>query len=88
MANLIAAGGSFDTASAFAGGQYTWDKNTIGASASGSRTSHYLNPVVPQNYSNTGTLGDFSLRYERDITPRRPPGPQPPPRNLPLRPSQ
>ena len=67
--NLIAAGGSFDTASAFAGGQYTWDKNTIGASASGSRTDHYLNPVVPQNYSNTGTLGDFSLRYERDITP-------------------
>jgi hypothetical protein len=67
--NLIAAGGSFDTASAFAGGQYTWDKNTIGASASGSRTGHYLNPVVPQNYSNTGTLGDFSLRYERDITP-------------------
>jgi hypothetical protein len=67
--DLIAAGGSFDTASGFAGGQYTWDKNTIGASASGSRTGHYLNPVVPQNYSNTGTLGDFSLRYERDITP-------------------
>jgi hypothetical protein len=67
--DLIAAGGSFDTASGFAGGQYTWAKNTIGASASGSRTDHYLNPVVPQNYSNTGTLGDFSLRYERDITP-------------------
>jgi hypothetical protein len=66
--DLIAAGGSFDTASAFTGGQYTWDKNTMGASASGSRTGHYLNPVVPQNYSNTGTLGDFSLRYERDIT--------------------
>jgi hypothetical protein len=67
--DLIAAGGSFDTASGFAGGQYTWGQNTIGASASGSRTNHYLNPVVPQNYSNTGTLGDFSLRYERDITP-------------------
>jgi hypothetical protein len=67
--DLIAAGGSFDSASGFAGGQYTWDKNTIGASAGGSRTDHYLNPVVPQNYSNTGTLGDFSLRYERDITP-------------------
>src|SRR3984885_3909929 len=67
--DLIAAGGSFDSASGFAGGQYTWDKNTIGASARGKRTDHYLNPVVPQNYSNTGTLGDFSLRYERDITP-------------------
>jgi hypothetical protein len=32
-------------------------------------TDHYLNPVVPQNYSNTGTLGDFSCRYERDLSP-------------------
>ncbi|MGA8670933.1 MAG: TonB-dependent receptor plug domain-containing protein, partial [Terracidiphilus sp.] len=67
--DLVAAGGSFDTASGFAGGQYTWDKNTLSASASGSRTDHYLNPVVPQNYSNTGTNGDFSIRYERDFTP-------------------
>ncbi|HUD56711.1 MAG TPA: TonB-dependent receptor [Terracidiphilus sp.] len=67
--DLVAAGGSYDTASGFAGGQYTWDKNTLGASASGSRTDHYLNPVVPQNYSNTGTNGDFSIRYERDFTP-------------------
>ena len=33
-------------------------------------TDHYLNPVVPQNYSNTGTLGDFSVNYERDLTPK------------------
>jgi hypothetical protein len=26
--------------------------------------------VVPQNYSNTGTLGDFSANYQRDLTPR------------------
>ena len=50
-------------------GQYTWGKNTLGASASGSMTDHYLNPVVPQNYSNTGTLGDFSVHYQRDLTP-------------------
>jgi len=31
-------------------------------------TDHYLNPVVPQNYTNTGTLGDFSVNYERDLT--------------------
>jgi hypothetical protein len=31
-------------------------------------TDHYLNPVVPQNYSNTGTLGDFSVNDERDLT--------------------
>jgi len=63
-------GGSFDTAGGFAQGQYGWGKNTFGASASGGVTSHYLNPVVPQNYTNTGTVGDFSARYERDFTPR------------------
>jgi hypothetical protein len=31
-------------------------------------TNHYLNPVVIQNYSNTGTLGDFAGQYERDFT--------------------
>ncbi|HLZ39899.1 MAG TPA: TonB-dependent receptor [Candidatus Sulfotelmatobacter sp.] len=61
-------GGSFDTAGAFAQGQYAWKGNTLGASASGSMTSHYLNPVVPENYTNNGTTGDFSLHYERDIT--------------------
>jgi hypothetical protein len=66
--DLALAGGSFDTASAFAKGQYTAGKNTVGGSVSGSMTDHYLNPVVPQNYSNTGTLGDFSVRYERDLS--------------------
>jgi len=66
----VLSGGSFDSASAFAQGQYTWGKNTFGGSASGGMTSHYLNPVVPENYTNTGTVGDFSLRYERDFTPR------------------
>jgi TonB-dependent Receptor Plug Domain len=61
-------GGSFDSAGTSAQGQDAWGKNTFGASASGSTTDHYLNPVVPQNYSNTGTLGDFSAHYERDLT--------------------
>src|SRR5580693_3645970 len=65
---LVLSGGSFDTAGASAQGQYAWGKNTFGASASGSMTSHYLNPVVPQNYTNSGTLGDFSVNYERDLT--------------------
>jgi hypothetical protein len=30
-------------------------------------TSHYLNPVVPENYTNKGTSADFSARYERDL---------------------
>lgn len=65
----VLSGGSFDSAGAFAKGQYVWGKNTLGGSASGSTTEHYLNPVVPQNYSNTGTVGDFSLDYARDLTP-------------------
>src|SRR5580692_9592395 len=62
-------GGSYDTAGAFAKGQYTWGKNTLSASGSGSGTDHYLNPVVPQNFTNNGTTGDFSANYERDFTP-------------------
>ena len=67
---VVLSGGSFATAGAFAQGQYVWGKNTLGGSASGDMTDHYLNPVVPQNYSNTGTVGDFSLHYERDLTPK------------------
>jgi hypothetical protein len=65
---MVLSGGSFNSAGAAAAGQYAWGKNVFGASASGSMTDHYLNPVVPQNFTNTGTLGDFSVNYERDLT--------------------
>lgn len=66
----VLSGGSFDTAGAFASAQDSWGHNTLGASASGNMTARYLNPVVPENYTNRGTTGDFSLSYDRDITPR------------------
>jgi hypothetical protein len=44
-------------------------QNALGASASGAMTSHYLNPVVVQNYTNRGTLGDFSADYLRNLSP-------------------
>ena len=66
---LVLSGGSFDTAGAFAQGQYVWGKNTLGFSASGSMTDHYLNPVVSQNFSNAGSLSDFSVHYQRNLTP-------------------
>ena len=66
---IALSGGSFDSAGAFAQGQYARGKNLFGASAGGSMTSHYLNPVVAQNYTNRGTLGDFSANYQRDLTP-------------------
>lgn len=66
----VLSGGSFDTAAAFAEGQDVWGLNTLGVSASGDMTDHYLNPVVVQNFTNRGTAGDFSAHYQRDITPR------------------
>ena len=66
----ILSGGSFDTAGGFAQVGDTFGKNAVSASASGNRTAHYLNPVVPENYTNRGTTGDFSLGYERDLTPK------------------
>ncbi|HTV59670.1 MAG TPA: TonB-dependent receptor [Verrucomicrobiae bacterium] len=65
----VISGGSFDSAGAFVEVQNGWGENTFGATASGSMTGHYLNPVVPENYSNTGTLGDFSVHYQRDLSP-------------------
>jgi outer membrane cobalamin receptor len=67
---VVLGGGSYDSAQGFASGQYQWGKNTLGVTASGDMTSHYLNPVVPQNFTNKGTTGDFSVRYERDLTDR------------------
>jgi TonB-dependent Receptor Plug Domain len=65
---VVLSGGSFDTAGSFAQGQYAWGPNALGFSAGGSMTGHYLNPVVPENYSNTGTVGDFSVNFQRDLT--------------------
>ncbi|MGB6233599.1 MAG: hypothetical protein WBF46_09050, partial [Candidatus Acidiferrales bacterium] len=65
----VLSGGSFDSAGAFTQGQYVWGQNIFGVSASGDGTAHYLNPVVTQNYTNRGTVGDFSVNYERDFTP-------------------
>src|SRR3984957_9028845 len=59
-------GGSFNSANSFGEGQYAWGKNTIGGSASGAMTAHYLNPVVPENFTNRGTIGNFSVNYQRD----------------------
>jgi hypothetical protein len=64
----VLSGGSFDTAGIFGQAQYAWGKNSVGFSADGSTTEHYLNPVVPENFTNTGTTGDFSVDFERDLT--------------------
>src|SRR5271154_2473248 len=63
-------GGTYDTGGINTQDRYTWNKNTFGLSSSGNMTDHYLNPVVPQNYTNNGTTGSFSVSYERDLTPK------------------
>jgi outer membrane receptor for Fe3+-dicitrate len=63
-------GGTYDTAGISTQDQYAWKGNTLGISASGDMTGHYLNPVVPENYTNNGTSGNFSLSYERELTPK------------------
>jgi hypothetical protein len=62
----IITGGSYDTLGSYGKIQQTWGKNTISATASGGMSAHYLNPVVPENFNNTGMTGDFSAKYERD----------------------
>ena len=66
--DMVLSGGSFDTAGAYASVQESWGRNTLSASATGNMTAHYLNPVVPENYTNRGTTGDFSVSYDRDLT--------------------
>ena len=61
-------GGGYATAGISTQGQYAWKGNTLGLSADGNRTDHYLNPVVPENYTNNGTTAGFSVNYERDFT--------------------
>ena len=64
----ILAGGSFATADGYLLTEYGWGKNTFAVSAQGAMTNRYLNPPVLQNYTNTGTTGDFGASYERDFS--------------------
>jgi hypothetical protein len=66
----VLSGGSFDSADGFVRAQDSWDHNTLGFSASGAMTDHYLNTVVPESYTNHGTIGDFATSFERDFTPK------------------
>jgi hypothetical protein len=66
---VVLSGGSFDTAGLFAKGRYAWGHNAMGGSADGAVTARFLNPVVPQNYSNTGTSGGLSVSYQHDFSP-------------------
>ncbi len=67
---VVLSGGSFETVGGYTLLQYLAGKNMFGISADGALTSRYLNPPVPQNYTNTATLGDFSGICEREFSTR------------------
>jgi len=64
----VLAGGSFATGDAYLLGQYARQQDALSFTVSGARTDRFLNPPVAQNYSNSATTGDFSLRYDRDFS--------------------
>jgi hypothetical protein len=60
-------GGSFDSAGGDLMGQYGWGPNTLSLSGGAARTGRYLDPPVEQNFTNSGTVGNFAAHYERDL---------------------
>lgn len=65
---VVLSRGSYDSGSSYARLEDAWGKTTLGFSGSGSMSAHYLNPVVPENYSNRGTTGNFSTSLARDMS--------------------
>ncbi len=65
--NFAVSGGSYDTLSGYGQIEERRKNDAMTFSASGARTDHYLNPVVPENYTNAGTVADFAATYERDL---------------------
>jgi len=57
-------GGSFGTATGFFSGTYGWARRALTASASAARTGHYLDPPVSANFTNAGSLGGVTARYD------------------------
>ncbi|HUQ95466.1 MAG TPA: TonB-dependent receptor [Bryobacteraceae bacterium] len=57
--------GSFSQASGFASLQYARGKNSVGMSGEGMMTDRYLDSPVRENYSNHGSGGGVSARFDR-----------------------
>ena len=62
-------GGSFDQLSAFASLQYSRSKNSFSVSGEGMQTDRYLDPPVLDNFTNHGSGGGVSARFDRDWSP-------------------
>jgi hypothetical protein len=62
-------GGTYGTLGTYGQVEETWGRNTLGATVSDATSKHFLNPVLPENFTNKGTTEGYSARYERDFTP-------------------
>ena len=52
-------------------GKYSWGKNVLGFTPRAHRPITISIRSVPENYTNSGTLGDFSVNYQRDLDAQR-----------------
>jgi len=59
-------GGSFSQLSGYGAIQYSRGRNSFSLSSQGMATDRYLDPPVPQNYTNYGSGGGGSARFDRD----------------------
>src|SRR6185295_18411300 len=62
--SFAGSGGSFDTQSGYAMGQYGWGRNAFSVSGNLVHTDRYLDPPVEENYTNSGTGSTVAIRYE------------------------
>jgi hypothetical protein len=61
-------GGSFAMAGGLASGVYQAEHSTVLFSLTGSRTDRYLDPSVPQNFTNTGSTFGASTGLDHDFS--------------------
>jgi hypothetical protein len=59
-------GGSFSQVSGFGTVQYAHDRNSFSLSSEGMATDRYLDPPVLENYTNYGSGGGGSARFDRN----------------------
>jgi outer membrane cobalamin receptor len=66
--SVAASLGVFNTKGANAIGEYAWPRTALSATAGLTDTDRYLDPPVEQNYTNSGTISHFGVRFEHDAT--------------------
>jgi hypothetical protein len=68
--SVVLQGGSFDTKSAYASGQWVAGRTTATVTGEGFVTDHYLDPPVTNNFTNHGANSSVSGSIERDLDDR------------------